>query len=443
MIRSFKFRSIGNMLTFWIFITLTALVCVWSIYVVNRVVATYEDRINHELELQLSMGESALETALWDLNENSIDNILTRLILESTLIKAEIYEQNGMLLYSKTKTGLTVSPALQRSKEKVITYKGQALGYLKLTSSLYRDQLIMQQMVIREIIFALTTLLIVGGLVRILTHKITQSITSLSIVAHEIEHGNYEAKFHVSSEDEIGQLSCSLSAMQNQIIENMMALDQDRMEIAALYEETSAMNEELTHTLDLVNRNYEETLQTLANAIEANDHYTKGHCERVKTYALELGKKAGLDYRDLLILGRAAILHDIGKIGVPSHILNKSASLTDEEFTIIKSHSQIGSQILSDVYFMEASIPVIEQHHERFDGTGYPLGLNGDNINYLARILSIADAFDAMTTSRAYRKIPLSFENAIKQLLFGSGTQFDPDLVLLFKACIEDGGGIA
>jgi HD-GYP domain-containing protein (c-di-GMP phosphodiesterase class II) len=181
----------------------------------------------------------------------------------------------------------------------------------------------------------------------------------------------------------------------------------------------------------------DELIQVLSNAIEANDEYTKGHCERVTSFALKIGQKIGMTAAELNDLSLAAMLHDIGKLGVPSHILNKPDKLTESEYDIMKSHPRIGARIVSGISSLVKATEIIHQHHERYDGKGYPAGLKEENILLMARVLCISDSYDAMTTRRSYRMIPLSKEAVKTELLNGKGTQFDPKLVDVFLELIE------
>lgn len=219
--------------------------------------------------------------------------------------------------------------------------------------------------------------------------------------------------------------------------ENNKELSKKNQEIEALYNQTDAMNKELYELLDAVQSGYIVTVRSLSNAIEAKDKYTQGHCENVTKYSLETAKILGLPEEDLLTLEYAALLHDVGKIGIPSSILNKPSTLTDKEFDIIKSHPTIGYEILKDIEFLKRSALIIYQHHERIDGKGYPRGLTKDELDILTRIITVTDAYDAMTSARPYRKKPLSHEKAMEILIDGSGTQFDGDVVEAFKKYIE------
>lgn len=171
-----------------------------------------------------------------------------------------------------------------------------------------------------------------------------------------------------------------------------------------------------------------KSLLIMADIIEARDPYTGGHVWRVSQYSKLLALKAGLSQDDAIRVSIAAYLHDLGKVGIPDDILNKTEKLSDAEYAVIKTHASIGGRLLRDHPLAEMVMDVANQHHERMDGTGYPNGLRGDEISLPARIVSIADAFDAMTSIRPYRK-SMNAETALTILLDGAGSQFDADLV--------------
>jgi len=175
-------------------------------------------------------------------------------------------------------------------------------------------------------------------------------------------------------------------------------------------------------------KNYMDTVKALINAVEAKDPYTSGHAARVGKYAVEIGKEVGLTTFELEKIKNAALLHDIGKIGVDDRILNKNTELTNLEYEVIKNHPSAGYEIIKDIEFLKGAIEIVKHHHERWDGKGYPDGLKGEEISPLVSILTIADSFDAMTTDRPYRKA-FSFEKAIKEIKNNAGTQFNPDVV--------------
>ena len=180
-----------------------------------------------------------------------------------------------------------------------------------------------------------------------------------------------------------------------------------------------------------------QVMQSLAGAIDAKDRYTKGHSQRVAMYSREIAGRYGYDEEKQEDVYFAGMLHDIGKIGIPNEIINKTGKLTDEEYEIIKTHPSIGGDILSNI----SEIPNIaigaRWHHERYDGKGYPDGLKGKNIPELARIIGVADAYDAMTSKRSYRDV-LSQEIVRLEIKKGKGTQFDPVFAEIMLEMIDE-----
>lgn len=186
---------------------------------------------------------------------------------------------------------------------------------------------------------------------------------------------------------------------------------------------------------DKLKQMFVATVYALADTIEKRDPYTGGHTKRVVDYSLLIGKTLGLADSELEEVRLAAILHDIGKIGIRDNILLKQGKLDDEEFAEMKKHPVYGEEILKSIKDFKNIVSGIKYHHERFDGTGYPDGLTGNNINYIARIIAVADAFDAMMTDRVYRKA-LSLEVAMDELKKHSSDQFDPEIAAaLLKVC--------
>ncbi len=196
------------------------------------------------------------------------------------------------------------------------------------------------------------------------------------------------------------------------------------------------MTERQEYTAE-VEKGYVVTVRSLSNAIEAKDKYTRGHCDNVTRFSLETAKKLGIPDSDLKTLEYAALLHDVGKIGIPSNILNKPSKLNDEEYELIKEHSTIGYEILKDIDFLRRSAEIIYQHHERVDGKGYPRGLMKSQLDILTRIITVSDAYDAMTSARAYRVNPMNPEKAFKILRDEAGTQFDEDVVEAFIQVVK------
>ncbi len=180
---------------------------------------------------------------------------------------------------------------------------------------------------------------------------------------------------------------------------------------------------------------FHQTIKGLASAIDKMDRDTAGHSERVAAYAQILAIKLGLPEEDVEIVRQSALMHDVGKIGCVMN-LNKPGKLSQEEYEIFKQHPGYGRDILEPIRFLHPLIPGVHLHHERFDGHGYPLGLEGKNIPLMARIISVADTYDAMTSDRAYRKA-LPHEVAVNEIRRCCGSQFDPDVAQLFAEAIE------
>jgi HD-GYP domain-containing protein (c-di-GMP phosphodiesterase class II) len=179
-------------------------------------------------------------------------------------------------------------------------------------------------------------------------------------------------------------------------------------------------------------------VRAFVSSLEAKDTYTRGHSERVSDYARAVGVALGLKKQDLDMLVFGAVLHDIGKIGVADGILNKSGPLTPEEWRIVRAHPEMGARIVSHIQYLEPAVGLILHHHERIDGRGYPHGLAGDDIELGARIVTVVDAFDAMTTHRPYRRA-MDAEQAIRLLRQHAGRQFDAKVVDVFVGLIESG----
>ncbi len=193
----------------------------------------------------------------------------------------------------------------------------------------------------------------------------------------------------------------------------------------------------LTRLYEDLRQTYMRTIKVLAQAIDARDHYTHSHSENVARYAVAIAEQMHLSANDIALIRDACELHDLGKIGVEDSILGKSTSLTVEEWNQIKRHPQAGAQILEPLTFLNGVIDLIKQHHEHYDGSGYPEGRSGEDILLGARIIHVADAYEAMSSPRSYRKVPLTKEEAILEIKKNSGTQFDPKVVEAFLKIVD------
>jgi putative nucleotidyltransferase with HDIG domain len=285
----------------------------------------------------------------------------------------------------------------------------------------------------------------------IVTLELLRPLTEMRQAIRSVIGGNFDARMKVSTRDELGILSETFNRMIEQVdglmkerqehidelTESFDEIKRSKLEITALYEQAEAFNEELKRLLEEVQTSYRNTAKALGNAIEANDNYVRGHCDRVSYFAMKMASKLPLGPRDMDNLEFASMLHDIGKLGIPQEILNKPSKLTTEEFEIIKQHPRIGYEILEGIIFLEDCREILYQHHEWVDGTGYPRGMKGDEIHYSAKILGIADAYDAMTSARSYRNQPMTIDEAINELERAKGSQFDEKLVEIFIEIIR------
>jgi putative nucleotidyltransferase with HDIG domain len=285
------------------------------------------------------------------------------------------------------------------------TMRGARLGYLAVAVA--ADDLSGSLNAIRLVLVALFGAIALGTILigLALADRITRPIDQLVASMRVVSAGDYSRRVEVESPDEIGYLATTFNEM-----------------TAALQEQIRARDEA-----------YFRNLEALARAIDARDPYTFEHSARVAAISLELAKGMNLVESDLVVLRRAGLLHDVGKIGVSDKILAKTGPLNDEEWASIRRHPVIGYEMLKDVPFLQPSLDPIRHHHERWDGEGYPDGLKGTSISQLARIVTLADAFDAMTSDRPYRK-GFSFEFAARTMISEAGRQFDPAVVDAFKA---------
>ncbi len=201
--------------------------------------------------------------------------------------------------------------------------------------------------------------------------------------------------------------------------------------------EIKKINTELQNKNTMLEKAYLESIQTLRYTVEAKDTYTRGHSDRVSEYSVLIGKALNLSDNDLKTLQIGGLFHDIGKIGVPDSILLKESKLTDDEYSQIKNHPSIGAHILSTATIFKDIIPIVKHHHEKYDGTGYPGRLKGEEIPYLARIAAIADSFDAMTSKRTYRN-SLPLDTVISEFEKCKGTQFDPKITDVFLDILKN-----
>lgn len=277
----------------------------------------------------------------------------------------------------------------------------------------------------------LLTIVIIILFSRFTINKSLRPIDEIVDAMNKATSGDFTVRTNVKSSNEIETIGVRLNEMLEHMEKDRDNLLKQRNEISELLKEVEGLMQEN----DMI---YYETIASLAKTIDAKDSYTGGHCERVTEYSIKVGRKLGLSGDQLRVLSYGSMLHDIGKIGVPESIITKEGFLTAEEYEHIKSHSNVGFNILKDIHFLKDARNVVLNHHERYDGTGYPNGLSGDNIDLMSKIVAISDSFDAMSSDRSYRKA-LPKEVCVSEIERCRGTQFDPEITDVFLSLINNG----
>lgn len=215
-------------------------------------------------------------------------------------------------------------------------------------------------------------------------------------------------------------------------MEDVRFFEKEEIEMLGMVASMCSMAIDNATMIDRVRKDYLNSIKTLAKIIDANDSYTSGHCDKVMKYSIKICKHLNLDQRHISVIKTASILHDIGKIGVDLSVIRKTDKLTNEDWDKIRRHPEIGARIIRQVGFLNEIVPIVKYHHSRFSGGGYPdPKKQGDKIPIGARIIAVADAYDAMTSDRPYRKA-MSHDEAVAELNRCSGTQFDPSMVSAF-----------
>jgi HD-GYP domain-containing protein (c-di-GMP phosphodiesterase class II) len=229
----------------------------------------------------------------------------------------------------------------------------------------------------------------------------------------------------ITGEDTVASLRARLEQTERQANARQRQLERYAADLREVFKQERARAQELR-------RSYVATVRALSNAVEARDAYTGKHAERVAGYGMEVARACGVDMESSPQLEFGFLLHDVGKVAVPDAILFKCGPLTEEEYSLVRRHPLIGTEILRDVDFLGEGKLVVRHHHERWDGQGYPDGLAGEAIPLSARVFAVADALDALTTDRPYRPAS-SFAAARREIYDGAGTQFDPGVVDAYR----------
>lgn len=280
-----------------------------------------------------------------------------------------------------------------------------------LSFDIYRQGLlkILQDNIYKSLIFFVSLLLISRMLGYLFSIRLARPIEQLAREATVIASGQYENRFTTGRKDEIGILAEALNNMSSRIIDGMR--ERENILIGILI--------------------------ALTRAIDAKSHWTAGHSERVTKFTEAIGHGLNLNDDQMRVLSISAILHDIGKIAVPEQILDKTGKLTNEEIGVVRNHPVAGANIISSIPSYQTILPGILHHHEHWDGTGYPAGVKGENIPLPARIICIADVYDALTVARPYRKA-WTRERALQFLEEQKEKMFDPELVDIFRKLPEN-----
>jgi len=247
--------------------------------------------------------------------------------------------------------------------------------------------------------------------------KLTLPVQELAVGAHRIAAGDFSQRIDVRSRTELGDLGDSFNLMTDQLETYIKDL-----------QHSAAENREL----------FLGTVKGLAAAIDGKDPYTRGHSERVSRISMAIAQRLGISDDECEKIRISALLHDVGKIAIDDSILKKPAALTDDEFVIMKQHPQKGYKIMSQIRAMKEFLPGMYMHHEMVNGQGYPQGLKGDEIPLMAKVVAVADTFDAMTTDRPYQ-LAMKFEDAVERIRSYVGTRYDAGVVAAFVAACEDG----
>lgn len=287
-----------------------------------------------------------------------------------------------------------------------------------------------------------------GGIITILVpSRITKPIERLIAATKKVKKGDYS--YRIENEGKADEI-CILADSFNEMLQTIDDTHRSNLE---LLHQTQKFNETLNEKVEEATRAIREqqnelvqayfgALEAMILALDLRENETGYHSYRVTEYAVHLGKHARLTDEELSVMAKGALLHDIGKIGIPDHILLKPDKLTDEEWKLMKKHPEFGYKLLRNIDFLEESAAIVHTHHERYDGLGYPAGLMKDDIPLGSRIFSVADALDAMTSKRSYRDA-LPFEDAVRRITEASGSQFDPRVVDIFADIpIDDWKGI-
>jgi putative nucleotidyltransferase with HDIG domain len=272
-------------------------------------------------------------------------------------------------------------------------------------------------------------------------------VSGVTDIGHAIEAMRYGAFDYVTKPFDLEHLTIAvrralqyqeLLAIKHRHEEHLEETVRDRtLELQQANQRLSRVNSSLNQMLAVLYSNYRATVRVLVGTLEARDYETRSHSERVVAICLRLGREIGLTEIDMVGLGEGALLHDIGKIAVPDAVLLKEGPLTSDEWQQMRDHVSHGLRIIDGIDFLAGARPIVGQHHEKYDGSGYPSGLGGESIHIYARIFAVADAFDALMSDRPYRAASC-YSTARSEIVAGSGSHFDPKVVRAFLRVSEE-----
>jgi putative nucleotidyltransferase with HDIG domain len=265
--------------------------------------------------------------------------------------------------------------------------------------------------------------------------EMIREVSRLGVYDFVVKPVNLEKLFFlVKKGAELHSLLVGSRKLSASLHEQNASLQKQNVLLAKRIEEST---KNLTRLYEDLRTTYMRTIKALAQAIDARDHYTHSHSENVAKIAVAIAEEMKISIKEIEIIREACELHDLGKIGVGDSILTKPDSLTPEEWAQIKRHPITGAQILEPLTFLNDVIELVRQHHEHYDGSGYPEGRKGEDIVLGARIINLADAYEAMRSARSYRKEPFTKEEAILEIKNNSGKQFDPKVVEAFLKVVD------
>ena len=298
----------------------------------------------------------------------------------------------------------------------VVTERLQSLAFISVNEMVNESRYTLRQIFLATILGVISTAILAIGMAALLAVRVTSPLREIASGAIEIAKGDFSQRFSVKGSTEIQQLATTLNYMSEAI------------------ERYVRDSENYAHNMrDL----FKGSVESLTAAIDAKDPYTRGHSRRVTMISVCIAKEVGLDPDQLDELEIAALMHDVGKIGINDSILQKPSKVTNSELKILQTHPSLGASIMKPIPLLQNMIPGMLHHHERWDGSGYPYGLKRKEISLYGRIIAVADTFDAMTSNRPYQRA-YTFEKARDMIKNWSGTKYDPVVVKAFLDVFDD-----